>query len=84
MLRGLEHHRGKLAPSLKLPTGQFFNARPGSSPDRATKRTAEAVFLLRWKGACPDNTNEVSIRQGEACPDSWNEVKAYREALPAP
>jgi hypothetical protein len=43
---GLERHRGNLAPSLKMPTGHFLNARPGSSPDRATKAAPKAAFVV--------------------------------------
>ncbi len=36
-----EGQRGSLSPSLKLPTGQFFNARSGSRPDGTTKTERE-------------------------------------------
>ena len=46
--------RGSLSPSLKLPTGQFFNARSGSGPDGTTKKSecvSESgqliIFVLR-------------------------------------
>jgi len=56
MLLGLERPRGRQAPSLSRHTMSGLNARPDSSPDRATKNPAEAGFFVAMEGTLTSET----------------------------